>query len=535
MTSSLLAAPSDSLGAQLPRHFSIPPSTSSTGAEAIDLAALAGLELDPWQQWCLTNALGERPDGKWAAFGVGVVVARQNGKGGILEARELAGLYLLEERLIIHSAHQFDTSQEAFERLVNLIESSPELTKRLAPRGKGITRSHGAEGIKLRNGQRIRFRTRTKGGGRGFTADCLILDEAMILPDAFVSATLPTLSSRPNPQVWYTGSAVDQTIHEYGVVLARVRERGLEGTDNSLFYAEWSAADHVGEVTEEMTRDMRLWAEANPALGIRMSSENIEHERREFGSNIRGFSVERLGAGDWPRTDDKSDQVLAEEDWRACADLRSLAGDRLCFAFDVSPNRSTASISVASERADGLNHVEVIETGAGTGWVVDRLAQLDETHQPLGIVFDPASPANSLVPELEQKGIEAIPVTPQQHAAACGILFDGVRQHTVRHIDQDSLNRAVEGAAQRPLGEAWAWSRRKSDTDITPLVTVTLANWAVKTGVGRFATYWNLNEIGEDTKESEPPRSREGFRVLTQSETTTLRWDPANGVGNKQI
>jgi hypothetical protein len=42
---------------------------------------MAGLILDPWQQFVLVNALGERADGRWAAFEVGVDVARQNGKG----------------------------------------------------------------------------------------------------------------------------------------------------------------------------------------------------------------------------------------------------------------------------------------------------------------------------------------------------------------------------------------------------------------------------------------------------------------------
>lgn len=523
MTNSLLDAPFALQGAQRPRHFSVPSYLSSTGPEAIDLAALAGLELDPWQQWLLINALGERPDHQWAAFGVGIVVPRQNGKGGFLEARELAGLYLLEERLIIHSAHQFDTSQEAFERLVNLIESSPELTKRLAPRGKGITRSHGAEGIKLRDGQRIRFRTRTKGGGRGFTADCLILDEAMILPDAFVSATLPTLSSRPNPQVIYTGSAVDEEIHPDGVVLTRVRERGLKGTDESLFYAEWSAADHVDQVTEQMARDPQIWAQANPALGIRMSLENVEHERAEFASNIRGFAVERLGAGAWPRTD-KIKQVLEPADWAACIDIHSGALGPLCFAFDTSPDRSSTSISAAGAWQNDLSHIEVIAHGKGTNWVVQRLIALRDAHQPIAIVYDPASPANSLVAELKDANVEVIPVTAQEYAAACGIFFDAVKEHTIRHLDDEDLNTAVAGAAQRPLGDAWAWSRRKSDVDITPLVTVTLAHWAVLTKKQSAPQVWDLNEIvaqmraeqtGE-TSSSDPQAQQEGVGPSNQ-------------------
>src|ERR1035438_568518 len=112
----LLDVKPDALGQQRPRVENIPQYVSSSGQEAIDLAATAGLDLDPWQQYVLTHSLGERQNGKFAAFAVGLVVSRQNGKGSILEARELAGLFLLGERLIIHSAHQFDTSIEAFNR-----------------------------------------------------------------------------------------------------------------------------------------------------------------------------------------------------------------------------------------------------------------------------------------------------------------------------------------------------------------------------------------------------------------------------------
>jgi phage terminase large subunit-like protein len=198
----------------------------------------------------------------------GVEVPRQNGKGAILEARELAGLFLLGERLIIHSAHQFDTSLEAFRRLLALIEDTPDFDRRV----QRVSRSHGEEGIELKNRQRIRFRTRTKGGGRGFTGDCLILDEAMILPESAHGALLPTLSARPNPQVWYTGSAVDQNIHEEGIVWSRIRERGIRGGDPALMYVEWSVnASSPDEVDQKIASDPEAWAQANPGLGIRIS------------------------------------------------------------------------------------------------------------------------------------------------------------------------------------------------------------------------------------------------------------------------
>jgi hypothetical protein len=71
------------------------------------LASIAGLHLDEWQQNVIIGSLGEVRPGKWAAFEVGAVVPRQNGKGSILEARELAGMFLFDEKLIIHSAHDF--------------------------------------------------------------------------------------------------------------------------------------------------------------------------------------------------------------------------------------------------------------------------------------------------------------------------------------------------------------------------------------------------------------------------------------------
>ena len=438
---------------------------------------MAGLYLDPWQEFVLANSLGERKDGKWAAFEVGLTVSRQNGKGSILEARELAGLFLLDEQLIVHSAHQFDTSLEAFRRLLYRIEETPDFDRRV----KRVSRSHGEEGIELKGGQRIRFRTRTKGGGRGFTGDCLILDEAMILPETAHGALLPTLSARPNPQVWYTGSAVDQWSHEHGVVFARVRQRGIDGDDPRLAYFEWSVnAENPEEVDPELVTDEAAWAEANPALGIRISSEYISDEQRSL--DARGFAVERLGVGDWPDTDGASAHVISPERWQAGFDEDSKPQDPIAFAFDVTPDRSWSSIDVAGPREDGNWHVEVVDHHRGTGWVVDRLVELNAQHSPIAIVCDGAGPAASLVKPLEQRGIEVTVVTAKEHAQACGNFYDACDQGTLRHLDTPELTAAVRGAVRRTLGDAWAWSRKSSGVDISPLVAGTLALWAAQDG-----------------------------------------------------
>ena len=70
-------------GVQTPRVASVPPYVSSSGREAVELAAQCGLFLASWQQLVLDGALGEQPNGKWSAFEVGVMVSRQNGNPGI--------------------------------------------------------------------------------------------------------------------------------------------------------------------------------------------------------------------------------------------------------------------------------------------------------------------------------------------------------------------------------------------------------------------------------------------------------------------
>lgn len=465
------------LGIQSPRISAIPPAVSSTGEEAIELAALAGLVLDPWEAFVLNNALGERADGRWAAFEVGLVVSRQNGKGAVLEARSLAGLFLLGERLLVWSAHQFDTSLESFRRLLFLIENTPELSRRV----KRVSRSHGEEGIELRGGQRIRFRTRTKGGGRGFTADCLILDEAMFLPETAHGALLPTLSARPNPQVWYTGSAVDQEVHEHGVAFARIRERGLRGGDPALAYFEWSLdRDSPAKVDERTATEAASWAQSNPGLGIRIAAEHVANEQRSM--DARTFAVERLGVGDWPATDGEGRQVIDLDVFLALTDVESAPLDPVRFACDVTPDRSAAAIAVAGQRSDGRRHIEVVEHKRGTGWVTARLAELVASHKSGPVILDAAGPAASLLPELAKLEVAVEPVSAKEHAQACGVLFDGVGQDTLRHLGTPELAAAIKGATRRPLGDAWAWSRKNSSVDISPLVACTLALWGCESG-----------------------------------------------------
>lgn len=468
-----------------PRISWCPPFVDSLGADAVEFARSYGIALDDWQQLPLDAGMGVRADGRFASFEAGVNCARQNGKNEIALVRELYGLFVLGERLVIHSAHEFKTATEHQRRVEEVVLDSPDLLKRVKGGARGFKHAHGQEGFELKSGSRIRFLTRTKGGGRGHTGDLVVLDEAMILPAAMMAALTPTMAARSmigNPQMWYFFTAVDRTLQEHGVHAARLRERATLGEDPSLAYFEWSVdASSPDEVTAEMAVDRHLWAQANPALGIRISEEHVANEQRSM--DARSFAVERLGAGDYPRTDGELSAIDSEK-WASCEDYHSSALDPVAFAFDVTPSRSSASIAAAGGRPDGLTHLEVTDQRRGTAWLVDRLLELQAKHRPSGIFCAAGSPAESLVPALEREDVEVVVLSAKEHALACGMLFDGVEQQTVRHRRDAALAAAVAGAVTRPLGEAWAWSRRNSALDISPLCAVTFALYGHLTSEG---------------------------------------------------
>jgi hypothetical protein len=436
------------LGAQRPRVSSAPDFRSSAGAEAVELAASAGLILDDWQQHILHVALGERENGKWAAFEVGLIVGRQNGKGAILEARELAGLFLFGEQLILHSAHEFKTAAEAFRRVLSLVQNTPDLEKLV----KQVRTSHGDEGIELRSGARLRFVARSTGSGRGFSGDVVILDEAYNLPGSAMGALLPTMAARPNPQVWYASSAGK----EDSEVLARVKKRGEEGSSGRLAYFEWSAP------ADADLDDPQAWASANPGLGIRIEAEFVEAERSAL-PEIE-FARERLGI--W--ADGTRDAAIDLALWTDLADTECQDRSPVVFCPTINPERTKGAITAAILRGDGLVQVESIDYRPGTAWMPDRLLALNADWRPAAIVVDPGAAEGSLIQGLQAAGIEPVLMTGREAAQADGAFYDALVDRRIRHGNQAATNIAVEQATWRPVGDTRVFHRR-SAADIGPL------------------------------------------------------------------
>ena len=467
------------VGAQRPRIHTGPPSVLSEGARVRRLAQdLAGLRLDPWQEWVLDEALGRRADGKWSAFEVALIVARQNGKGAILEALSLAALFLDDfgVNLILHSAHEFKTAEEAFLRIEARIEDNPALRKRV----KNIYRAAGKESVTLKNRKRLRFVARSKASGRGFTADLIIMDEAYELEYEAIRAMLPTLSARPNPQIWYTSTAGD----ERSTKLGSLRDHGIKGDGSRLFFAEWSAGEWDDYLAGRIDLDdPQVWADNNPGMGIRISDEYITAEREAMIDDPAGFAKERLSVSRYP-VQEPGWAVVPAKFW----DARQVdvPERRRPFAFGVDAQPGQLSAAVCAAFWDG-DHV-VVEVPEGdhrpeTSWVVGRMVELRRKYRPVGVVVDPAGPAAGLIPELERAGVEVVKPAASELGAAFAQFTTGVLEPDgpIRHTGQPELAAALRGATAKDTGDGGKkWTRKDSTVDISPLVAATLAQWALR-------------------------------------------------------
>lgn len=456
MTSCVSVAP-----AVPPRLDLAPPSSDSFGDEAADmLDEFFGLVLDDWQRYALVRSLGRRSDGgRWAAPEVGLVVPRQNGKGSVLEARAIYGLFGLSERLVIWTAHEYKTAREAFLRVWTLVEGSD-----LVGDVRTVRTANGEESIETQWGSRLRFMARTSGSGRGFTGDCVILDEAYRLSADQMAAMLPTVMARPDPQLWYASMAGTEQSDQ----LERVRDRAVSGEDR-LCYLEWSAGspdDHEGKHVD--LDDRAEWQRANPALGHRIAIESLEQARAALTDE--DFAREHLNL--WGRRG--ATPVIDPDVWVRLADGLSKPSDDVAFAVDVPPERTSATVAVASN-VDGGVHVELVEHRAGVDWVAGRVAELAGKWRPRAVMLDPAGPAGSLIVPMSKAGVDPVLVGGREMAQACGHFFDLVVSGQLKHLDDPTLNVAVAAGRKRRVGDAWAWHRRDVSSDISPLVAVTLA------------------------------------------------------------
>lgn len=460
------------------------PDFATLGGKAAKVMSRLGFEPMPWQRYVLDVALELDPEtGFFAYREVGLSVPRQQGKTQQILAVMVHRIMAWERQNVTYAAQNRTMAKKRWEDEFLATLDGSSLFGKYRPR-----KTTGNEAIIWGSTRSLLgITSNTEKAGHGPPLDLGIIDEAFAAEDdRLEQAFSPAMLTKPMAQLWWASAGGT----EKSVWLNKKRKAGRQhiehlwetGVHPSVAYFEWFAPD-------EMDRsDPATWRATLPALGHTVTEAVIQAE------------LDKLDPGEFDRAYLNRTRKAAPPDdpnmpksmWPGLVDAQSRVTGDVALAVDVSQDRSSASIGVASQRPDGRVHLEIVDRRPGTSWVVPALLKLKGLHDPLLIaIASGGAPAGSLVDALVAAGITAPEDKVRPHRGhlavlrtydvveACGQFADALNQGTAVHLDQAPLTAAVNGARTRRVGDAWTLDRTTSLVDVAPLVAVTLARWAL--------------------------------------------------------
>lgn len=448
------------IGEQKPTKSLILPYNKSYVDDAIELYEKSKRKSYEWQTNLLSAILAVNDEGLWVHMKFGFSVPRQNGKNEVVAMREFEGLQKGEK--ILHTAHRTTTSGTAFNRLLAIMEEAGLEEDEDFTKIKAIGREH----IQLIDGGKIDFRTRTSTGGLGESFDLLVIDEAQEYTDDQESALKYTIAASPNPQTILIGTP--PTPISSGTVFTGLRNTTLEGSNEDIGWAEWSVEE------ESDVRDVDLWYQTNPSLGIRLTERTI---RSEVGDDDLDFNVQRLGL--WIKYNQKS--VISANEWEEIRidKLPKLKG-KLFVGIKYGHDGTNVAMSIAVKTSNGDIFVESIDCQSirqGNAWIVTFLKQADVQE----VVIDGASGQSILANEMKDARIKK-PILPtvREIIVANSTFEQGLFQQTLKHSGQPSLSQVVTNCDKRNIGTSGGFGYRSQieENDIALMDSMILAHWA---------------------------------------------------------
>jgi len=339
---------------------------------------------------------------------------------------------------------------------------------------QAFVRSNGREAIRWLGGGRITVKPPSRTGGHGGSPDLIDLDEAFAHRDATAEQGVrPGMITKVSPQIWVVSTAGTAESTFLWDKVDSGRARCESGQHGRVAYFEWSAPEDADP------SDQQVWAACMPALGI---TQPLEAVQAEFEA-MKLDEFRRAYLNQWTSS---VARIIPAASWAECLDYSSKPAGRLFLSVDASPGAGlgrAVSIAIGGRNADGRIHGEVIDNAPGLAWAAPRIGELTRKWPEIeAVYYDPMGPVGSIAADIEEHAVCSIEtVGAREMASACERYLEDVMTARAAHIGQDVLDNAVDGAARRVLLDSWAWARRRSTTDISPLVAVTLTHWAVVT------------------------------------------------------
>jgi len=487
-------------GSVTPRLWTPPlrPLTPATsyGFAVVDFArSVLGRPLDPWQEWDVIHAGEMLPDGRPRFRNILVLVARQNGKTWLLVVLSLFWIFIERWPLVLGTSTKLDYSRESWDKAVAIARSVRQLARRIPAKG-GVRSTNGEQHLKTTFDTRYKIGAANDDGGRSLSIDRLVQDELRQHHDYSAwNAGTGAMSARPLAQNWCLSNAGDDKSvvlndkrdealtfirwwEENGdeavaeLILAGELPAGMPSFRNGLF--EWSAPLDADPL------DLDALAQANPNLGVvgwdgllRMDPQEVYLEGLTAlttgGLALTGFKTEKMCIRVV-----SMDPAIDPNAWRACIGPADLAGRRMAWCLDVSPDLEHATLTAAAMDGETavLDVVEAWEGPTAVRQLQDALPGLVERNKPAVLGWFPKGPAAAAAAGIRDRHakdrfyawpplwLEVQEITAETSAVCMGFAVD-VKARLVRHAD-DPLQTGHVTAADRLAtpGDTWRFSRR---------------------------------------------------------------------------
>jgi hypothetical protein len=358
-------------------------------------------------------------------------------------------------------------------------------SKKLSPLYARIYGGMGNEYIRWLNGSLIRLLSTSSSSGHSKTLHQAVLDEVWHDMDARREQGLrPAMITVQDAQllVCSTAGTADSVVLNRKVQVGR--EAVLKDAGTGIAYLEYSAPDGWDPMDEESYygfmpalcsdppcqcgRDDGGWRHTVTLDTLR--GERLSMEPPEFARAYGNIPTPGL-----------LEQPIGSAQFAALTVLRRRPRNVSPVFFpDVSPGMGSASIGVAYQAKDGPV-AELANFHSGTSWLVDRCVELAKKFPQATWAVEGSGAIGALVPQLVEAGIEPESYTGGDMGRACAHLQKLVTEQAFTHDGAVPVAEALLGAVKRDVGEGlWAWGRRKSTTDLSPLVAVTGALWTLE-------------------------------------------------------
>lgn len=445
------------------------------GGELAAIAAKLGQPFMPWQRQVADVACEVDADTGMPAYRqVVVTVPRQSGKTTLFLAwqlhRCLAPRWAHPQRSAFTAQSGKDARDKWLDELYPLIKRS-----RLARFVTQMNRGIGNESISFATGSLIRLLSTSSSSGHSKTLHQAVLDEIWHdTDDRREQGLRPAMITVADAQqlVCSTAGTAASTVYNRKVAAGRLAVAEDSGRD--LAYFEWAAPDEWDPADDESYFGFMPALCPGPpcrcdpdgrwrhtvTLGV-LRSERVDMDPPEYK---RAYGNRPTLGGDY---------VIPPEIWRmVCDPVANPAVER--FGLDVAEDRSSAAIVATDGKV-----VELVDHREGLGWVVDRCNDLTAAHGGK-VVIDFGGPSGVLADAIDR----CDRLSGREVLQACGAMFDAIVERRVSFRASpeasDPFTAAVMGAVKRPVGDLWAWSRKASTADVTPLMAATVAIGAAR-------------------------------------------------------